>query len=207
MTGGARLPVLTTGLFALSRHIVPFWTGIAFLVVIVLVIRAILTTFPEGRRFKEDLFMKIPVIGRLYHSSILSRMAEAMAMMVAAGADMPTCLRLAANAAGSEKLALESEMLARQIEQGANLLEAGQFCKIIPRLFLYSIVLGSQRNELQDNLYGLGQMYAQQARTNQARLQAILLPVMLVFVGGFIGMTVLALFLPMIQIITSLSGS
>jgi type II secretory pathway component PulF len=127
-------------------------------------------------------------------------------MMVAAGADMPTCLRLSANSSGSDKLVLESELLARQVEQGANLLEAGQFCKVIPRLFIYSIVLGAQRNELQDNLYSLGQMYAQQARTSQARLQAVLLPVMIVFVGVFIAMIILAIFLPMIQIITSLSG-
>jgi type IV pilus assembly protein PilC len=105
----------------------------------------------------------------------------------------------------SEKLLLESEMLASQIEQGANILEAGQFCRMIPRLFLYSIQLGTQRNELQDNLYSLGQMYSEQARCGQARLQAILLPVMLIVVGGILAMAVLSMFLPMITIITNLS--
>ncbi|MHC4542440.1 MAG: hypothetical protein ACYS74_22075, partial [Planctomycetota bacterium] len=90
-------------------------------------------------------------------------MAEAMAIMVASGSDMPLSLRLSSGATGSEKLILESEALASQIEQGANILEAGQFCRMIPRLFLYSIQLGTQRNELQDNLYSLGQMYAGQA--------------------------------------------
>ena len=79
-------------------------------------------------------------------------------MMVAAGCDMPASLRLSSGATGSEKLILECEALAGQIEQGANILEAGQFCKTIPRLFLYSIQLGTQRNELQDNLYSLGQI-------------------------------------------------
>jgi type IV pilus assembly protein PilC len=95
-------------------------------------------------------------------------------------------------------------MLASQIEQGANIMQAGQFCGIIPKLFLYSVQLGSQRNELEDNLHSLGQMYVEQVRCSQARLQAILLPVMLILVGGFIGMTVLGIFLPMIRIITSL---
>ncbi|MHC4633028.1 MAG: type II secretion system F family protein, partial [Planctomycetota bacterium] len=145
------------------------------------------------------------VIGRVYHSSVLSRMAESMAMMVAAGCDMPACLRLGSGSTGSEKLLLESEMLAKQIEQGANILEAGQFCRMIPRLFLYSIQLGTQRNELQDNLYSLGQMYSEQARCGQARLQAILLPVMLIVVGGVLAMAVLSMFLPIITIITQLS--
>jgi type II secretory pathway component PulF len=134
-------------------------------------------------------------------------MAEAMAMMVSAGCDMPTCLRLSSTAAGSEKLFLESDTLAGQIEQGANILEAGQFCRVVPRLFLYSIQLGTQRNELQDNLYSLGQMYAEQARCGQARLQAILLPVMLILVGGILALAILGMFLPMIQVIEGLGGA
>jgi type II secretory pathway component PulF len=206
MTEGAELPKLTRLFLSMAENVVPFWLGVGFLVVVILVIVRILATFPAGRRFKESLLLRALIIGRVYHSSVLSRMAESMAMMVAAGADMPTCLRLGSGSTGSEKLVLESEMLANQIEQGANILEAGQFCKMIPRLFLYSIQLGTQRNELQDNLYSLGQMYSEQARCGQARLQAILLPVMLIVVGGILATAVLSMFLPMITIITKLSA-
>ena len=134
-------------------------------------------------------------------------MAEAMAMTVAAGCDMPAALRYSSGASGCEKLALESSVVAAQIEQGANIIEAGQFSKVIPRLFLYSIQFSTQRNELQDNLYNLGQMYAEQARCSQARLQAFLCPLMLVVVGTFIFLAVLAMFLPMLQIVSGLSGA
>lgn len=207
MTEGSELPKLTRLFLSMAENVVPFWIGVGFLVVAILFIVRILSSFPAGRRFKESLFLRALVIGRVYHSSVLSRMAESMAMMVAAGSDMPACLRLASGSTGSEKLVLESEMLASQIEQGANILGAGQFCKMIPRLFLYSIQLGTQRNELQDNLYSLGQMYAEQARCGQSRLQAVLLPIMIVLVGGFIFLAILAIFLPMIQIVTGLSGT
>jgi type II secretory pathway component PulF len=69
------------------------------------------------------------------------------------------------------------------------------------------VQLGVQRNELQDNLHSLGEMYANQARAGQSRLQAVLLPVMLIVVGGFLGTAILAMFLPMIQVVTSLSAS
>ena len=130
-----------------------------------------------------------------------------MAIMVASGSDMPAALRLSSGATGSESLILESEALAGHIEQGDNILEAGQSCRLIPRLFLYSVQLGTQRNELQDNLYSLGEMYAEQARCGQSRLQAVLLPAMIIGVGCFIAMTILAMFLPMIGIITSLSSA
>ena len=125
-------------------------------------------------------------------------------MLVGAGADMPDCLRLSAAASGSEKLALECEIVAGQVEEGANIMEAGHLCRMVPRLFLYSVQLGSQRNELQDNLYSLGQMYSEQTFSLQSRLQAVMLPVMIIGLGIIVGMTVLAIFLPMIRIITSL---
>jgi len=206
MLEGARMNLITTLFFSLSKNVVSFWLAVGLLVAAIILIFATLSSFPAGRRFKESLILKLPVFGRLYHSSILSKMAEAMAMMISAGCDMPTVLRLSSQATGSEKMVLESDILAGQIEQGTNILEAGQFCKVISRLFLYSIQLGTQRNELQDNLYSLGQMYFEQARCCQTRLQTILLPVMLIVVGGFIFLTILAMFLPMIQIITSLSG-
>ena len=205
MTGG-HLPALTLLFLSMPKNVVSFWIGAGVVVAAIIALFAMLSSFGGGRRFKESLFLKIPVMGRLYHSSVLSKMAEAMAMMVGAGCSMPTCLRLSSSAAGSEKLLLESDILAGQIEQGANILEAGQFCRVIPRLFLYSIQLGTQRNELQDNLYSLGQMYAEQARHRQASLQAILLPVMLIVVGGVLAMAVLAMFLPMVQIVSELSG-
>ena len=202
-----RLPAITLLFLNMAKNVVPFWIGVGLLIAAVIAVFAVFSSFGAGRRFKESIFLKVPVIGRLYHSSVLSKMAEAMAMMVAAGCDMPTCLRLSSTAAGSEKLLLESDTLARQIEQGANILEAGQFCRVVPGLFLYSIQLGTQRNELQDNLYSLGQMYAEQARCGQARLQAILLPVMLIVVGGIVALAVLGMFLPMIHVVEGLSAA
>lgn len=203
---GGQLNLLTASFLTLARNVVPFWIGVGVLVAAGVVASAALSSFPAGRRFKESVVLKLPIVGNLYRSSVLSKMAEAMAMMVATGCDMPTCLRLGSTAAGSEKLLLESDLVAAQIEQGANILEAGQSCKVIPRLFLYSIQLGTQRNELQDNLYALGQMYAEQTRYRQTRLQAVLLPIMLIVVGGILAMAVLAMFLPMIQVVSGLSA-
>lgn len=206
MVGGHLNPV-TTFVLGLSRNIVPFWIGVGGLVALIVAGFAVLSSSPSGRRFRETLFMHIPVIGRLYHHSILSRMAEAMAMLVGAGCDMPECLRLGAVAAGSQRLVFDSEQLAQQIEQGRNILETGHGKGVLPRLFLYSAQLGAQRNELQDNLHSLGDMYADQARAGQSRLQSVLLPLMIVAVGSFLAVAILAMFLPMIQVVTSLSSA
>ena len=206
LTGSANLPDLTRAFLAMARNVIPFWIAVACAIGAIVLLLAMSSSFPAGRRRRETLFLKIPIIGRVYYASLLSRMAEAMAMMVAAGADMPTCLRLAADSTGSETLVQESEVLAEEVEKGAGILEAGHLCRVIPKLFLYSVQLGAQRNELQDNLYSLGQMYAEQARFGQARLQTVLMPMMLIGVGGIVALCVMAMFLPMIRVVNVLGG-
>ncbi|MFH1614413.1 MAG: type II secretion system F family protein [Planctomycetota bacterium] len=204
MTYGAELPALTRGIFALTKNIIPLWTAVAIIAVLIFLLSTLLSGSPAGRRFRESVFLKFPMLGRLYHAGSLARLAEAMAVLVTAGADMPDCLRLSSAVSGSEKIKLECETIACQVEKGSGILEAGHFCRMIPRLFLYSVQLGSQRNELQDNLYGLSQMYSQQAFCMQGRLQAILMPAMIIALGVVVGTMVLAIFLPMIKIVTSL---
>ena len=191
----------------MSDHIVPFWLTVGVLIGIAVVALMSFSTTPAGRRLRESLFLRVPVIGRLYYNSILSRMAEAMAVLVGAGCDIPEALRLGAVSSGSEKLLLDSEVVAGQVEQGANILEAGRGVRMLPRLFLYSIQLGAQRNELQDNLYSLGEMHADQARVGQSQLQIVLLPLLLIVIGGVIAVAILSMFLPMIQVVTSLSAA
>jgi type II secretory pathway component PulF len=201
---GGRLPPLTTALFTLADNIVPFWITIAVIVGIAVIAFAGLSTTPGGRRAKESLFLKLPVLGGLYHATILSRMAEAMAVLVGAGCDIPEALRLGAVSSGSDSLVLDSDMVSQQVERGVNVLEAGHGARVLPRLFLYSMQLGAQRNELQDNLNSLGEMYADQARVGQSRLQTFLLPMLVVAIGGVIGMAVVGMFLPMVQVVQSL---
>jgi len=203
MSGGeAGLPSLTLFYFSIARNIIPFWAGVGIFVGAIILFFTGLSMNPAGRRFKETMFLKIPILGRVYHAGVLARFAEAMAMLVAGNCDMPTCLRLSSAASGSEKMKLECEILASQIEQGTDILDAGFTCRMIPMLFLYSVQLGMQRNELQDNLHSLGKMYAERTHIMQAKLQTILMPSMVILVGLMVGTMVLAMFLPMVKMVT-----
>ncbi len=197
---GPHLPAVTQLMFFISQYVLAFWVIVGLVIAGVIVTARLLSSFPGGRRFKEGFWSRLPVMGPLYKASMLSRLSDAMALLVGSGMDVPQCLRLGGAASGSERIRGESERLAAQLEQGQSLSEAGQSCRVIPSLFVYSMQLGYQRNELQQNLYSLSEMYSQQARTGQSRLQALMLPVMLVFVGGVIAVAVMAMFMPLTSI-------
>ena len=50
-------------------------------------------------------------------------------------------------------------------------------------------------------------MHADQARVGQSQLQIVLLPLLLIVIGGVIAVAILSMFLPMIQVVTSLSAA
>ena len=73
-------------------------------------------------------------------------------------------------------------------------------------LLFYSMQVGVQRNELQDHLYSLSEMYSQQAFTHQARLQGVLMPIMIILVGGMLAVVIGSMFLPLSSLVQSLGA-
>lgn len=201
--GHEQLPGLTRFFLELSRNVVPFWIMIGIVTAGLAMAFCSLSLSAGGRRFKENIYFSLPVLGRLYHRGLLSRVSDALAVVVGAGCDLPTATRMAFSATGSQTFLDEGESLAKQLESGQDILRAGAVCKHVPALFFYSMQTGSQRHELQDNLYSLSDMYSQQVRVHQARLQSLLLPMMIVVVGGAIAVTIMAMFLPFVGVLRS----
>jgi type II secretory pathway component PulF len=198
---GSGLPALTEIFITLSHYIVHIWIGILALLLISVFSWRGLSYTAAGRRTKEAFLFRVPYLGRVLQNGFLARLAESMGLLAAAGCTMPQCLRLGGQASGSETLRRDMEHLAAQVEAGGSVLEAGPMCRKTPMLFLYSMQLGIQRNELINHMQGLGRMYAQRTSTMQAHLQAVLAPALIIFLGIFVGTMVLALFLPLIKMV------
>ena len=199
--GKARLPALTEVVFTLSHYVWHFWIVVLAVVAGLAAGWSMLSATAMGRRWRERLCLRIPLIGRVYESGLLARLAETMAVLTAAGCTLPLTVRLAGQSSRSELIKQDCELLAGQIEQGRGIFESGTGCRLIPHLFLYAAQLAAQRNELYDSLTTLGQMYAQQTIARQGRTRALLMPAMVIIVGGIVGLIILAMFLPMVTMI------
>lgn len=198
--GGVNLPALTYYVFVFSHHIWHFWMVVGCIIFGLGFLWSLLKLSPAGNRFLERLLLCIPLLGSAWRHGLMARLAQAMSVLVDSGCPMPLTVRLAGQSSGSLLINQDCDMLAGQLDQGVGILEGGMHCRVLPRLFLYSVQLGAQRNRLQENLNGLGQMYTQKTCILQGRVQTLLLPMMIISVGTMIGMTVLAMFLPLVKI-------
>lgn len=199
--GKARLPVLTQTILTFSSYIWHFWAVIGIGVVGAVLGWKSLSATAGGRRMRENVLLNIPLVGRVCESGLMAQLAEAMAVLTSAGCTLPLTVRLAGQSSRSELIKGDCDLLAGQIEQGQGIFEGGMGCRLIPRLYLYAIQLATQRNELYESLTNLGQMYAQQTIARQGRTRALLMPMMIIFIGGIVGVVVLAMFLPMVTMI------
>lgn len=202
--GKAHLPALTIFILYISHYVLHFWAAVAAVIAAALILWFGLSKTPGGRRTRESFIQSLPLLGRIYKNGILARLSEAMAMLIDSGCPLPESFRLAASASGSEKAIYDSALLAEQLEKGYPVIEAGAVCRTLPPLMLYSIQLGGQRNCLKENLLELSRMYVQQTFGMQARLQTILMPLMIIGTGLIIGTVITAMFLPMVSIIQTL---
>lgn len=199
--GRSGLPGLTYVVLSLSKHIGEIWLVIVLVVILAAVFWRSLSLSTAGRRGKERFFRSLPLVGRVLKNGLMARFSECMSILINAGCTMDDAVELSGQSSSSELLKQDCSLLAAQLKRGLSFLEAGMDCTTIPRLFLYSVQLGSQRNELKENLNSLGQMYAAKTFSLQAQMQALLMPLLIILVGGIVGTVVLAMFLPMVKII------
>ncbi|MHC5084509.1 MAG: type II secretion system F family protein [Planctomycetota bacterium] len=202
MSGGkAGLPFLTEFVLDVSAHVWDFWLGLGIVVGVTVFCWKSLSFNTAGRRTKEHFFRSLPLIGRVFRNGLLARFSECMSVLINAGCTLNDAVELSGQSSSSELLKQDCGILAAQLNEGSNFLEAGMGCKTIPRLFLYSVQLGAQRNELKENLNSLGRMYAAKTFSLQSQMQGLLEPLLIIFLGGTVGTIVLALFLPMVKMI------
>ena len=198
------MPPITELLFKLSAVFQYLWIVILIVMIAIVLLVKFGSSVPSLQRRLESVYNGLPIIGRMYRSSALSKLADSLALLIASGSDFPDALELAAETTGRERLSFECHTIAHRVRQGENIIEASSDCKELPGIFMYSAQLGIQRNMLTDNLYNISDMFYQQAKVASVRLSALLTPILIVLLGLSISGVVVGLFLPMVAMIEDL---
>ncbi len=203
---GVALPGLTRALMAFTGSYVETLTLAAVVLIAGFVFFRVIRTSPKGRLLRENLIMLIPVIGRIYRDSLITRFLRSMSSLIGTGTTLPEALRLGAGATGSETLARESEQLAQQVERGESIYATNQLMRIIPPLFGYCVEVSGEQNLLAESVASLSNTYESRAQHGQTMLQTLVFPIMIIALGGFLAFCILGTFLPLVSLINSMCG-
>jgi type IV pilus assembly protein PilC len=149
----------------------------------------------------------MPLLGGILKANLLARWLDALRLGIDSGLDLPRAIALAAEATGEPALIRDAAAVSDQIARGLPL--AGLATRRIPATVTAAMELVSTTGgggELPRVLYSLGRMYEQRAEDRLRLLPSILTPLFLILIAGGVGLTVAAMFLPMVRLIQSLTG-
>ena len=199
------LPALTLVIIGLAEHLPQILSVLGAVILLVVLAWWMLRLIPRGRLIRERAVLAIPALGAIVRNSVRARFLRAMAFSVNSGLPLPEALRLSAEATASPGASLEAHQIAQRIEQGESAYAACQGANVVPAMFGYVVVVNADRNNLEEGLIQLSKAYESRAVHSQSLLRAWLAPVGVLAVGLIIGMCILALFLPLVSLLQSVS--
>jgi len=202
---GTSLPIPTVLALKLSDNLA--WLFPTMLTAIVAIIIVVETArSPGARKIKERFLLATPLFGPMVKKCLVARFTQALSMMVRIGVPLEEAVPMAGEATGSPTVTADSRRMRDALVQGKSVPQALQAGRVLPRFLGQTVQLAMERNQLHDSLEELADLYDHQARQGLSSLQFILNPLLIILLAGCIGFYILALFLPLARIVSSVSG-
>lgn len=208
------LPGLTQGLISTSRWVagsnpgqdIPGWVFLVFGAPTIWISVKILRKTPPGRAVFDYMILWTPVVGKLVKKTIIARFTRTMGTLISAGVPILEAVTITSQTSGNyvfEKALMNVHDSIREGETFAVPLRESKTCDPI---VVNMIDVGEETGEMDAMLLKIADNYDEEVDVAVAALVSLLEPIMVVLLGGMVGTIVVAMFLPMIKMLESLSS-
>lgn len=168
---------------------------IAVIVAIVILIRVYYKT-DNGQKTIDTLLLKMWIMGPLIQKSSISRFARTLGTLLASGVAILDALEITAKTAGN-RVVQDAVMEARKSIGGGETISAPlRTMKVFPPMVTSMIAVGEATGGLDEMLTKIADFYDAEVDAAVENLTAALEPVIIVFLGIFIGGLVISMYLP-----------
>lgn len=159
----------------------------------------------SGKRIYDWCKLRVPVFGILSHKIALGRFARTLSTLLGSGVPVLSAMETTAGVVDNEVISsaiMNARTAIREGEEiGAPLKESGYF----PPMVVQMISIGEETGALDQMLAKVADFYESEVEAMLESLTAALEPIMIVILGLMVGFIVVAMFLPLVAIIDSLS--
>jgi len=205
-TFGAELPLMTRIIVGVSAVIRAQW----LLIVVALAVAAVLIVIwlrQPGQKARFDhLILSLPMLGEVARKYATSQMARTLATLLGGGLPLVNALDIAAQSVGNQYFAAQLRAVAARVREGASLAiglqERGTFSEVAVKM----AEVGESTGALQEMLNTVADFFDEEIATNMERFVSLVEPVLLVVMGIVIAGLLLALYMPLFQLSSVLSG-
>jgi type IV pilus assembly protein PilC len=196
---GSTLPLPTRVVIAVSNIFKSYLPiVIAIVVVLVIVLRRYYKT-ENGKRWVDDMMLKLPIFGELLRKVAIARFARTLGTLVSSGVPILEALNIVAGASGN-KVVEEAILKGRiSISEGQTISEPLSQSGVFPVMVTQMISVGETTGSLELMLNKVADFYESEVDTAVATLSSMLEPVLMIFLGVIVGGLVISMYLPIFK--------
>ena len=209
-----KLPALTLFLIDASKWVagqkpgqqVPGAIWIMFSPVIIFMFFKLLRKTGFGRAGTDIVRCKIPVIGGLVRKTSIARFTRTLGTLISAGVPILEAITITRDTVGNYVFEKALTGVHDSIREGESFAEPLRKSKTCDSIVVNMIDVGEETGDMDVMLAKIADNYDEEVDVAVASLLSLLEPFMVVVLGGVVGTIVLALFLPLVAMIESVSG-
>ena len=202
---GQVLPLQTKLLFFVSDLLVNYWY-VALLLPILAVIAAqfMIRTDPLARIRFDGIKLRLPLLGPILKKIILSRFANTFAMLYAAGIPILESIRTTQDIVGNGVVRQALQKVEQSIREGRNVAGAFHDVGIFPPLVVRMLRVGENTGGLDKALLNVSYFYTRDVKESVGKAQAMIEPVLTLFMGALLGWIMLSVIGPIYDVISKI---
>ena len=197
------LPLPTKIVVGMSEFLIGYWWavlatagGSAFL------LRRYYAT-QDGRLVIDRLLLRVPVLGDVLRKSAVSRFTRTLGTLISSGVSILDGLEITAKTAGNRVIS-DAIMASRASIAGGDTIAAPlQKSNVFPPMVISMIAVGEQTGGLDEMLAKIADFYDEEVDAAVSNLLSMLEPIMIVFLGVVVGGMVVAMYLPIFDMINT----
>ena len=203
--GKKGLPALTQGLLNISRWLLGnkgVNAGIVAMMPILLVMFfKFLRRFYYGRYALDWLKLHLPVIRRLTYLTTVARWTRTLGTLIGAGVPILEAINITRETADNEVYAAMLGKVHQAIRQGDTFANPLRQSKTVDAIVVNMVEVGEETGDLDKMLMKIADNFDEEADVMVGAMMSLLEPIMIVGLGLIVGTIVVAMFLPMVQVI------
>jgi len=204
MLGGKQLPALTQFVIGASNALKDHIFLVLGSVAVLFVLFKILSKTPKGRQVIDNLKLKMPLFGDLNRKSSISRFSRTLGTLVTSGVPILQALNITRETAGNTIIADAIGKVHDSVKEGESIVSPLEASGVFPPMVISMVDVGEETGQLPEMLLKIAEVYDDEVDNAVSGLTSLLEPIMIVFLALIVGTIVIALFLPLISIISGM---
>ncbi|HWJ21751.1 MAG TPA: type II secretion system F family protein [Gemmatimonadaceae bacterium] len=200
---GIALPLPTRVVIAMSRFLTGYWWAVGGGVAGGVFLLKNYYKTSNGQLAIDKLMLKVPILGDVLRKSAVSRFTRTLGTLISSGVSILDGLEITAKTAGNRVIS-DAIMASRASIAGGDTISAPlQKSAVFPPMVISMIAVGEQTGGLDEMLSKIADFYDEEVDAAVSNLLSMLEPVMIVFLGVVVGGMVVAMYLPIFDMINA----